>query len=314
RTVATESQLATVRRAARARIAPAAARDGVAVVPLVREPAQLDAAIDAGCREVELDWMEFTGLGRAVERARAGGIAVTIATPRIGKPGEEALLERIRRLEPDGVLVRHFGALMRFVGWRVQAGDRCALHGDFALNATNSITLLHLLGHGLETVTAALDLDETQLFALLEHVPGDRLAVIAHHRIPTFHTEHCVYAHLLGTGRDFRTCGRPCERHRVALRDHIGREHPVIVDVGCRNTVFHHEPQQGAPWLARLAGGGVRRFRVEFVRETAAEVATVLGAMRALVDGRIDAAEYAARTGAAGQIGVAAGGMRLLTE
>jgi hypothetical protein len=48
------------------------------LVPLVRTDEQLDAAIDVGCREVELDWMEFTGLGKAVEHARARGVRVVI--------------------------------------------------------------------------------------------------------------------------------------------------------------------------------------------------------------------------------------------
>jgi putative protease len=283
------------------------------VVPLVRTDAQLDAALAAGCEEVELDWMELVGLGVAFARARAAGVRVTVATTRVGKPGEDALVERLRKLEPDGILVRHFGALMRCRQWRAQ-GDRFVLHGDFSLNATNSLTARHLLQLGLDTVTASFDLDERQLFALLANVPGDRVAIVAHHRIPTFHTEHCVYSHLLSNGRDFRSCGRPCERHQVALRDHVGREHPVIVDVGCRNTVFHHEGQQSAQWTSRLLQANLRRFRVEFVRDDAATVRTVLVAWRDLLAGRIDAAELAARTGIAGQIGVAQGGMKLLAE
>jgi U32 family peptidase len=283
------------------------------VVPLLRSEAQLDAAIAFGCAEVELDWMEFVGLGKAFERARAAGLGVTVATTRVGKPGEDALVERIRKLEPDGILVRHFGALMRCLGYRAQ-GAKFALHGDFSLNATNSLTALHLLALGLDTITASFDLDEKQLFALLEYVPGNRVAVVAHHRIPTFHTEHCVYSHLLSNGRDFRSCGRPCERHQVALRDHQGREHPVIVDVGCRNTVFHHAPQQSGRWTERLLAAGMQRFRVEFVRETGDEVQRVLAAWRERLAGRIDAAALAARTGAEGQIGVAQGGMQLLAE
>jgi putative protease len=292
---------------------PPAAASAPALVPLLRTDAQLDAAIALGCAEVELDWMEFVGLGKAFERARKAGLRVTVATTRIGKPGEEALVERLRKLQPDGILVRHFGALMRCREWRA-AGDRFALHGDFSLNATNSLTARHLLGLGLDTVTASFDLDETQLFALLAHAPGAQIAVVAHHRIPTFHTEHCVYSHLLSNGRDFRSCGRPCERHQVALKDHQGREHPVIVDVGCRNTVFHHAPQQSAQWTARLLQAGVRRFRVEFVRESAKEVERALAAWRELLAGTIDAVALTARTGAAGQMGVAQGGMKLLTE
>ncbi|MEO6597987.1 MAG: U32 family peptidase [Planctomycetota bacterium] len=283
------------------------------LVPLVRSEEQLQAVIAAGCQEVELDWMEFTGLGLAVERARAAGLTVTVATTRIGKPGEDALVERIRRLQPDGILVRHLGALMRYLSFR-SAGDRTVLHGDFSLNAANSLTARHLLGLGLETITASFDLDEQQLFAMVENMPADRLAIVAHHRIPTFHTEHCVYSHLLSNGRDFRSCGRPCEKHQVSLRDHKGREHPVIVDVGCRNTVFHHAPQQSAAWATNLLVAGVRRFRVEFVREGAGEVARVLAAWRDVLAGRCDAAAVGRRTSAASQVGVAQGGMKLLAE
>ncbi|MBX3462479.1 MAG: U32 family peptidase [Planctomycetes bacterium] len=284
-----------------------------ALVPLVRSETQLEAALAGGCAEVELDWMEFTGLGRAVDRARRAGARITLATTRVGKPGEEALVERLRRLAPDAILVRHLGALMRCLEFRA-AGDRFRLHGDFSLNATNSLTARHLLGLGLDTITAAFDLDEAQLAALAAAVPGGRLAVVVQHRIPTFHTEHCVYAHLLSQGRDYRSCGRPCERHQLALRDHQGREHPVIVDVGCRNTVFHHAPQQSAAWVGGLLAQGVRRFRVEFVREGAAEVERTLAAWRDLLAGRADAEGLARRTGATSQFGVAQGGMRLLAE
>lgn len=291
----------------------ATAEAAPSVVPLLRSEAQLEAAIDGGVAEVELDWMEFVGLGKAFDRARAAGLRVTVATTRIGKPGEDALVERIFKLEPDGILVRHFGALMRCLAQR-ERGLAATLHGDFSLNASNSLTARYLLQLGLESITASFDLDETQLFAMLQNVPANRIAVVAHHRIPTFHTEHCVYSHLLSNGRDFRSCGRPCEQHRVALRDHLEREHPVIVDVGCRNTVFHHAPQQSAGWTDRLLDAGVRRYRVEFVRETGDEVATVLSAWQELLAGRIGADELAHRTGASGQIGVAQGGMKLLAE
>src|SRR5262249_387252 len=70
---------------------------------LCRTAAQLEAVIDAGLPEVELDWMELVGLGRAVERARGAGLAVTIATVRVQKPGEEGYDARIARLAPDAV-------------------------------------------------------------------------------------------------------------------------------------------------------------------------------------------------------------------
>ena len=50
---------------------------------------------------------------------------------------------------------------------------------------------------------------------MLRFLPRGRVDVVLHHRMPTFHTEHCVYAHLLSGGRDHRTCGTPCERHQA---------------------------------------------------------------------------------------------------
>jgi putative protease len=274
-------------------------------VTLCRTDAQLDAVIASGARAVELDWMELVGLGRAAARARAAGLAVTLATVRVQKPGEESYDRRLAALAPDAVLVRHWGALVHFEAQGAGAA-RPLLHGDFSLNVTNSITAAELFDRGLDTLTAAHDLDDDQLMALLDAAPPERFTVVLHHRIPTFHTEHCVYAHLLSAGRDFRTCGRPCERHEVGLRDRTGRTHPVIVDVGCRNTVFDADVQSAAALGPALVRRGVRRFRVELVRESAAETAAILAAYGDLLAGRADPAEASARAGArALRVGVA---------
>jgi putative protease len=285
------------------------------LLPLCRTDEQLDAVLalagELGLTEVELDWMEFVGLGRAAARVREAGLSLTIATVRVQKVGEEGFDARIARLGPDAVLARHWGAVMCFR--ELPATDRRpVLHGDFSLNVTNSITAGHLLALGLDTLTAAHDLDETQLFALLDHVPAGRMAVAVHHHIPTFHTEHCVYAHLLSGGRDFRSCGRPCEQHRVSLRDRVGLPHPVLVDVGCRNTVFNAQAQSAAALVPRLLARGVRRFRVELVRESADETRRILTAYSDLVSGRISPQEAVRRAGAHEQFGVTRGTMRVI--
>ena len=212
---------------------------------------------------------------------------VTLATFRVQKPGEEAFDRRLDRLAPDGLLVRHWGALMHFS--RARAGRELAVHGDFSLNVTNSLTAHHLLALGLRTVTASHDLNRAQLLELLRSVPPGRVALTLHHHIATFHNSHCVYAHLLSNGRDYETCGRPCEQHRIALRDFAGHEHPVVVDVGCRNTVFNALAQSAAPLVPELLELGVRRFRVELVWERAGEVTRTLTAYRRLLRGEIGA-------------------------
>ncbi|MBA3462864.1 MAG: U32 family peptidase [Deltaproteobacteria bacterium] len=281
------------------------------VIPLARTDAQLDALLDAGAREVELDWMELVGLGKAVERARTRGAVVGVATVRVQKPGEERIDAHLARLAPDHVLVRSWGSLAYFHA--LPEAERPALHADFSLNVTNSITAGWVLGHGLTTLTAAHDLDREQLLALLAKAPRGRVAVTVHHHIPTFHTEHCVYAHLLSTGKDYRTCGRPCEQHEVALRDRVDLVHPVVVDVGCRNTVFNAQAQSAASLVPELLAQGVRRFRLELVRESAAETGRLFEAYAQLVAGSISPSEAVRRAAVHEQFGVTKGTMRTLT-
>ncbi len=287
---------------------PRKAEPAPALVALCRTSEQLEAAIAAGVEEVELDWMELVALNSAVDRAREAGLKVGLATVRIQKPGEQVYDRRLERLKPDSVLLRHWGAVMHFR----ELEQRPVLHGDFSLNVTNSLTANHLLRMGLETVTASHDLDKNQLMALLKAVNPARVAVTVHHHIPTFHTEHCVYSHLLSQGRDFRSCGRPCEAKQVSLKDRVGLEHPVIVDVGCRNTVFNALAQSGAFLMADLVKLGVRRFRIEFVRESQEEAERVLRGYGELLRGEISIAELITRIQVIEQFGVTRGTMQLL--
>lgn len=278
------------------------------IVALCRSMEQLEAAIASGIEEVELDWMELVALNAAVDRAREAGLKFGLATVRVQKPGEQVYDRRLERLKPDSVLLRHWGGVMHFR----ELKDRPVLHGDFSLNVTNSLTANHLLRMGLETVTASHDLDKNQLMALLKAVDPARVAVTVHHHIPTFHTEHCVYSHLLSEGRDFRSCGRPCEAHQVSLKDRVGLEHPVIVDVGCRNTVFNALAQSGSFLMNDLVKLGVRRFRVEFVRESREEAERVLQGYGELLRGEISIAELISRIQVIEQFGVTRGTMQLL--
>jgi U32 family peptidase len=278
------------------------------LIPLVRNDEQLEAVIAAGLSAVELDWMEYVGLERAVRRARQAGLELVLATTRVQKPLEERLEGRLAELEPDGILARHFGALIGFAG----SGQGVAIHGDFSLNVTNSVTGRHLLALGADTLTAAHDLDEAQLHALLGGLPPERLTVVVHHHIPAFHTEHCLYARSLSTGRDHSSCGRPCERHRLALEDSKGLRHPVLVDVACRNTVFNARAQSAARAVPGLLARGVKRFRVELVWENRAESDLVLAGWRSLLAGALGPDELNRRLSAVEQLGVTAGTMRTL--
>ena len=63
-----------------------------------------------------------------------------------------------------------------------------------------------------------------------------------------------------------------------------------------------------------LYAAGVRRFRVELVRESADETATVLRAYRALLDGKAAGKQVIAEVGALETYGVSAGTLVVVTE
>jgi putative protease len=290
----------------RARAAPARPK----LIPLLRTLEQVETALRLGFDELQLDFMELVGLGRAVELARSAGARAIVATPRVQKPGEEGYDRRFERLRPDGILARHLGAVEHFR----RNPHAESVHGDFSLNATNALTARTLLDLGLSTLTPAYDLDLAQLLDLARGVPAERLEVTLHQHLPLFHNEHCVYSHVLSNGHDFQDCGRPCEKHLIGLRDGLGMEHPIVVDVGCRNTVFNARAQSAAGCLPQLLEAGVRRFRVELVREGAEETGRVLRAYAGLLEGERTGRQVIAEVGALEKYGVSAGTLVVVTQ
>jgi putative protease len=89
-------------------------------------------------------------------------------------------------------------------------------------------------------------------------------------------------------------------------------DHPVEADVGCRNTVFHAAPQSAAGLVAALHDRGVRRFRIELVREAPAEVARLVQTYRNLLDGRAAAGEVWRTLRTESGYGVVRGSLRVL--
>lgn len=274
---------------------------------LCRTEEQARAALDAGATGVYLDFLELTGTGAALRALREKGAAfVGVAPPRIRKPGEEKIERYLKQLEPDAVLVRTLGALHDGFG-----ADALRI-GDFSLNVANRLTASEVLAHGLSAFTPSFDLDASQLVAMLKPPFSAFAEVVVHHPMPLFHMEHCVIAALLSEGRDYKSCGRPCETHKLSLRDRTGMVHPVEADVGCRNTVFHAAAQSGASLVSSLSKAGVRRFRIELLRENASEVERIVKAYRRLLAAEITASEVVRALEAEGGYGVVRGSLRVL--
>lgn len=282
------------------------------LIAVIRLPEQLDAAWRAGSRTIYCEFEDpkryrdtvarFRELQRAESASSRAASSIWAAPPRIFKPGEEWILQQVRSCAADGYLVRNYDHLAFFAAERKR--------GDFSLNVANPLTADYFLQRqGLERVTASYDLNIEQLTALLAAAPGAWFDLTIHQHMPMFHMEHCVFCAFLSSGKDYRDCGRPCDKHRVALRDRVGAELPLRADAGCRNTVFNNRAQTGAEYVARLLELGARHFRVEFVNESADEVERTLTRYRQLLHGEITGPELWRELKLLNQLGVTRGQM-----
>jgi putative protease len=281
------------------------------LIAVIRLPSQLEPAWQAGARTVYAEFENPKHYRESVARFRqlqstAGSAAndssIWVAAPRVFKPGEEWILKQVRSSEADGYLIRNYDHLVFF------GPDR--KRGDFSLNVANRLTAEYFLHrYGLERVTASYDLNVAQLEALLRSAPPPWFDITIHQHMPMFHMEHCVFCAFLSEGRDYRDCGRPCDTHRVALRDRVGAELPLKADAGCRNTVFNNRAQTGAEYVGRLLELGARSFRVEFVNESADEVAQTIDRYARLLRGEISGSDLWRELKLLNQLGVTRGQM-----
>jgi putative protease len=225
-----------------------------------------------------------------------------VAPPRIFKPGDDWILKQVRSCNADGYLIRNYDHLKYFADTRRV--------GDFSLNVANRMAADYFKNQfGLERVAASYDLNVVQLEALLQSAPADWFEITIHQHMPMFHMEHCVFCAFLSKGRDYRDCGRPCDRHDVKLRDRVGAEHSLKADAGCRNTVFNSQAQTGAEFVERLLGLGVRAFRLEFLNEMPDEVARTIAKYRQLLRGEISGTQLWRELKLFNQLGVTRGQM-----
>ena len=269
---------------------------------LCRTMSQLRGMLELGVRRLYADFADVREYRTAVQEARAAQALVFLATPRIQKPGELGIFHAMARHEADGILVRNLGGLDYFVSRGVP------VVADFSLNATNELTVDWLLERGAERVTASYDLNRDQLLSLVEFAPAARLETVVHQHMPMFHMEHCVFCSVLSPGTNKHNCGRPCDTHKVELRDRVGMEHPLTADVGCRNTLFNATPQSAAEVVPELRERGVRHFRIELLYDQPlAEWRRLLGLYHELLAGRTTGREVWSQLRAANRVGVTRG-------
>ena len=280
------------------------------IITVIREPEQLEPALAWGARVIYAEFEDPKKFRSAVARVRefeqqsGRKLEFWAMGPRIHKQGEERISEIVLSCQADGYLVRNHEDFRAFAGQR--------LRGDFSLNVANGLTAEWLMRHQrLEGLTASYDLNSDQIAALFGSAPPEWFEVTIHQHMPMFHMEHCVFCAFLSKGKDYRDCGRPCEKHRVKLRDRVGAEHILKADAGCRNTLFNSRAQTGAEYVTQLLSLGVRRFRVEFVDEDASTVTRTLEKYQALLKGDLDATVLWNDLKVLNQLGVTRGTMRV---
>ena len=288
---------------ARLRRTPSITETSPTLVVLCRTLEQVEAALAEGVRWIECDFEDIRKYRDAVPLARAKDAAIALAPPRIFKPGEQGILRNLVGAGPNGVLIRstaHLAFFRKEAPWLLRIGD-------FSLNAANELTSDLLFDQGLARLVPSYDLNWEQLRALIQRVDPGRLEVVAHQHMPMFHMEHCVFAAVLSTGKDCTDCGRPCDRHAVALRDWVGMEHPVKADVGCRNTIYNAVPQSASQYLRKMVDLGVGAFRVELLLQGAEDAAALIRGYRDILEGRADGQGLWRRLNAVSVLGVTRG-------
>ena len=274
---------------------------------LVRNLAQLHAALPFRPALVYADFEDLRQYPAAVKAARAAGVKIGLATVRIWKPGEDGFQGMVTRAAPDAVLIRNLASIDYY---RERLPD-AELIGDFSLNVANDLTARVLWNAGLKRLVPSFDLNWDQFTALLKQSDPLGFEAVVHQHMPMFHMEHCVFAAFLSTGKDHRDCGRPCDTHKVELKDRTGAQFPVLPDTGCRNTVFNSVAQSASEYIGRMKLLGLRRFRIDLLRETPEQVGPLLEQYRRVIAGDDDGRATWKQLKVLNQLGVTRGTLQM---
>jgi len=268
---------------------------------LCRSLEQLQSVIDCDVRSVMADFQDIREYREAVETAHRYNAEIFLATPRIQKPDEMGIFHVMLKHGADGILVRNLAGLAFFTEQKVP------VVADFSLNAANELTVQYLREQGARRVTASYDSNRDQLLELVDAIPPSWIEAVIHQHMPMFHMEHCVFCAVLSPGTNKTNCGRPCDVHKVTMRDRIGMEHPLVADVGCRNTLFNAVPQSAAEVVPTLLKHGVRAFRIELLSDAGEQLRKTIQLYRDLLNGTVSGKDVWQSLQASNRVGVTRG-------
>ncbi len=268
---------------------------------LCRELHQVDQVIETKPAGIYVDLHDIRQYREVAQKMRGVDIPWYIATLRVQLPSETGLLRVLQRHEPSGFLVRHLAALKYYTD------QKLPVVADFSLNAANELTVHWLLEQGCQRVTTSYDLNRDQWLDLVQAAPAGQLEAVVHQHMPMFHMHHCVFCSVLSPGTNKTNCGRPCDRHVVDLKDHVGKKHRLLADVGCRNTLFNGTPQSGAEIVPALLQAGVGVYRVELLDQSGEQIEQLIRPYQNLLAGNISPREVWMTLKATNRVGITRG-------
>ncbi len=272
---------------------------------MARTVEQVEAllAMDDRPASIYCDFEDVRRYKIAVDLCRAANMSIAVATMRILKPGEDGWLRHILDCNPDQVLVRNLASIHYYQ----TNAPGLPLIGDYSLNVANHLTADIFRETGLLRVVPSYDLNWKQMSAMLSAFDPAFFECVIHQHMPMFHMEHCVFAHTLSNGKDYRDCGRPCEAHQVDLKDRMGQPHPLIPDAGCRNTLYNAAAQSGAEYAPRMRELGIGHYRIELLREKVDQVAPLVRKYQDILANRVEARAAVKSLRVLNQLGVTRG-------
>ncbi|HEX7124069.1 MAG TPA: DUF3656 domain-containing protein [Gemmatimonadaceae bacterium] len=244
------------------RPAPPAERDFTLIAEVHRvEDAQ--AALAAGASEIVFDPflrhpVPPVARVRALAQACAErGATLRLRTPTIVRPEDRPALDKWLALDLP-LLSGHLGLACELA----KSGRQVV--ADYAVNCFNPHTAAELFSHGIERVTASVELTVDELGELVEPWAGQGFEVVVYGRPEGMTLEHCVLSAAFD--REPTTCRDLCvQKHRqVTLTDPAGYPFPVATDSDCRNRLLHSRPIEGSEFLPRLWRSGISHFRAIF--------------------------------------------------
>lgn len=218
---------------------------------------------------------------QVVALARARGRQIVLNTPRIIKEWQIQNLQKdlalFAELEPDAVGAANLGTLEILKNY-----PTLRVHGDYPLNAYNSIAVGFFAGQGLAGLTLSPELN----FSQIEQLTGRYdlpLECLVHGFLPLMVSEYCAAGSFRG-GLESGTCDKACRRGDYWLRDRKGETFRVVTDQYCRMHILNAKELSLLPHVAKFQQLGIRRLRIEGKAATVQHLAGITRLYRELID------------------------------